>query len=121
YYLSNSKRFTEEWGDYVEPIALTYYTMLDIGNILLFHANDEELRARLRAGADKLLGWQKPDGSWEVAYDKKHEQPLFTDIKDLRPTFYGLLVAYRILGDNKYLDAAKRGANWLLQQAVNNG
>jgi len=121
YYLWKSQRFTEEWGDYVEPIALTYYTMLDIGNILLYQPDDKELRNRLRAGGDKLLEWQKPDGSWEVAYDRATEQPMFTDIKDRRPTFYGLLVAYRILGDKKYLNGAKRGADWLLKEAVNKG
>ena len=121
YYLSKSKRFTEEWGDYVEPIALTFYTMLDIGNILLYQPQDEELRKRLRAGGDKLLEWQKPNGSWEVAYDKQHEQAVFTDIKDLRPTFYGLLVAYRILGDKKYLEGARKGADWLLEEAVDKG
>jgi len=121
YYLWKRQRFTEEWGDYVEPIALTYYTMLDIGNILLYQPDDKELRNRLRAGGDKLLEWQKPDGSWEVAYDRATEQPMFTDIKDRRPTFYGLLVAYRILGDKKYLDGAKKGADWLLKEAVNKG
>ncbi|GAA4779878.1 hypothetical protein GCM10023231_03380 [Olivibacter ginsenosidimutans] len=121
YYLWNRQRFTEEWGDYVEPIALTYYTMLDIGNILLYQSDDKELRNRLRAGGDKLLEWQKADGSWEVAYDRATEQAMFTDIKDRRPTFYGLLVAYRILGDQKYLAGAKRGANWLVAEAANKG
>src|SRR5690606_26480824 len=69
YYLSKSKKFVEEWGDMVEPIALTYYIMLDIGNILLFERNNAELKERLRLGADLLLGWQKPDGSWPVAFN----------------------------------------------------
>src|SRR3546814_10459820 len=54
YYLWKSKRFTEEWGNYVEPIALTYYTMLDIGNILLFEPDDSQLKERLRFGAERL-------------------------------------------------------------------
>src|SRR5690606_10400950 len=62
YYLWKSKRFTEEWGNYVEPIALTYYTMLDIGNILLFEPEDRQLRERLRFGAERLLEWQHTDG-----------------------------------------------------------
>lgn len=121
YYLWKSRRFTEEWGDYVEPIALTYYTMLDIGNILLFEPDDGELKDRLRAGADKLLEWQQPDGSWVVAYDRHTEKPMFTDQLDLRPTFYGLLVAYRMLGDEKYLQGAIKGANWYVGEAVNKG
>ncbi len=121
YYLWKSKRFTEEWGNYVEPIGLTYYTMLDIGNILLFKPNDTQLLSRLRMGADRLLEWQHEAGNWEVAYDKETKQPVFTDLKDLRPTFYGLIVAYRILGDKKYLQAARSGADWFIENAVNEG
>lgn len=121
YYLAKSKKFVEEWGEVVEPIALTYYTMLDDGNVLLFEPKNEELKSRLRLGAERLLAWQKPDGSWAVAYDRKAQQELFKDIPDLRPTFYGLLVAYRILGDDKYLAAARRGADWLVKNAVETG
>jgi hypothetical protein len=121
YYLAKSHCFVEEWGDYVEPIGLTYYTMLDLGNILLFEPDDAELRARLRLGADRLLSWQHPDGHWEVAYDRASERPRFAELRDLRPTFYGLLVAYRILKEEKYLAAARRGADWLVEHAVNEG
>lgn len=121
YYLSKSRRFTEEWGDYVEPTAVTYYTMLDLGNILLFEPGDAELRAALRRGADRLLAWQHPDGHWEVGYDRATAKPMFTDLPDVRPTFYGLLVAYRILGDARYLAAARRGADWLVRHAVEPG
>lgn len=120
YYLSNSKKFVEEWGTMVEPIALTYYIMLDIGNILLFEPENEELKSRLKLGADLLLDWQKEDGSWAVAYSREEEE-IFQDIKDFRPTFYGLLVAYRILKDKEYLDAAVKGADWYLENGVNNG
>lgn len=121
YYLSKSKRFTEEWGDYVEPIGLTYYTMLDLGNILLFNPADTVLRERLRLGADRLLQWQNADGNWEVAYRRSSEQPAFSDLKDFRPTFYGLIVGYRILKDNRYLQAAKKGADWYIKNAVEKG
>ena len=121
YYLHKRKTFVEEWGEFVEPISLTYYTMLDMGNILLFEPDNKMLRERLKLGAERLLKWQKEDGSWEVAYDKKTEQPLFKDLTDLRPTFYGLLVAHRILKDEKYLAAAKKGADWMIENAVNKG
>ncbi|QHT72112.1 glycerophosphoryl diester phosphodiesterase [Rhodocytophaga rosea] len=119
YYLSKSRKFTEEWGPYVEPIGLTYYTMLDIGNVLLFEPNDTQLKERLRLGAERLLSWQQSDGHWEVAYDRETEKPRFTELKDLRPTFYGLIVAHRILGDKKYLDAARKGADWFVVNSVN--
>lgn len=121
YYLSKSRRFTEEWGDYVEPVALTYYVLLDLGNILLFEPQDAELRERLRLAADRLMDWQHADGHWEVAYDHRTQQPLFTETPDYRPTFYGLLVAYRVLCDKKYLAAARRGADWLIAQGVARG
>ena len=121
YYLAKSKKFVEEWGSVVEPIGLTYYVMLDIGNMLLFEPDNTELRNRLKLGAEKLLNWQKPDGSFAVAYDRKTEEELFKDIKDVRPTFYGLLVAYRILKDEKYLKAAQKGADWFIKNAVETG
>lgn len=121
YYLSKSKKFTEEWGEFVEPIGLTYYSMLDIGNILLFQPHDSKLLQRLKLGADLLLRWQHPNGSWEVAYDRHTDEPIFLDLKDFRPTFYGLLVAYRILKNPKYLAAAKKGADWYLKEGIDKG
>ncbi|MBC7922803.1 MAG: glycerophosphoryl diester phosphodiesterase [Ferruginibacter sp.] len=121
YYLAKSKKFVEEWGAVVEPIGLTYYTMLDMGNMLLFEPDNAELRERLRLGADRLVQWQKPAGNWAVAYDRKTGQETFRDIQDVRPTFYGLLVAYRILNDPRYLTAARRGADWFIKNAVETG
>ena len=121
YYLAKSKKFVEEWGEVVEPIALTYYVMLDMGNMLFFEPENQELKERLKFGAEKLLSWQKPDGSFAVAFDRKTDQEIFKDIKDVRPTFYGLMVAYRILKDEKYLKAAQKGADWMIKNAVETG
>lgn len=121
YYLARQKRFVEEWGSVVEPIGVTYYTMLDIGNILLFDPENEDLTEKLKLGAEFLLRTQKSDGSWEVAYDHSTQSAIFKDIPDLRPTFYGLLVAYRLLKEKKYLDAACKGADWFITHAVNAG
>lgn|GEM_PF-204405 len=121
YYLPKSKKFTEEWGPYVEPIGTTYYMLMDIGNILLFNPVDTALKKELKAAADRLLAWMGKDGRWVVAYDHITQQPLFTDLEDLRPTFYGLVIAYKLLGDKKYLEAAKKGADWYITNAVNKG
>lgn len=121
YYLSKKGTFVEEWGNHIEPIGITYYTLIDIGNILLFEPQDTLLREKLREGADLLLSLQHPDGGFDVAYDKLTGKALFTDLEDLRPTFYGLLVAHRILGKRKYLDAALRGADWYVEHAVDRG
>ncbi|MBC8035382.1 MAG: glycerophosphoryl diester phosphodiesterase, partial [Chitinophagaceae bacterium] len=58
YYLAKSKRFSEEWGEVVEPIAVTYYTMLDMGNILLFEPDNSTLKNRQKLGAEALIRWQ---------------------------------------------------------------
>ena len=121
YYLAKSKKFVEEWGKLVEPIAVTYYTMLDIGNILLFEPKNELLKADLIKGAEFLLRTQKTDGSWEVAYDHKSQMVMFKELPDVRPTFYGLVVAYRITKNSDYLVAAKKGADWYLKNAVAKG
>jgi len=121
YYLSKSKKFVEEFGPVVEPIGLTYYTMLDMGNILLFEPNNQRLKEPLRLGAERLLEWQKSDGGWAVAYDKATKKETFLDLSDLRPTFYGMVVAYRILKDEKYLKSACKGADWFIGNAVAKG
>ncbi len=121
YYLAKKKDFVEEFGDHVEPVALTYYTLMDMGNILLFEPHDLELKNALRLGADRLLEWQHSDGGFDVGYQRSTMKPIHTDLKDLRPTFYGFVIAYRLLGDKKYLDAAQKGADWIVENAVNKG
>lgn len=121
YYLPRKKKFTEEWGPYVEPIGTTYYVLMDAGNILLFNPADTAMRHEVRIAADRLLAWMSPEGRWAVAYDHATQQPMFTDLEDLRPTFYGLVIAYKLLGDKKYLDAAIKGAQWFITHAVNKG
>ena len=112
YYLSKSKRFTEEWGPYVEPIGTTYYVLMDAGNILLFDPGDTAMKREVQIAADRLLNWMDSKGQWQIAYDHATQAPMFLETEDLRPTFYGLLIAYKILKQSKYLSAAKKGADW---------
>ncbi len=60
-----------------EPIALTYYMLMDMGNMLLFEPNDTTLKNRIRLAADRLLSWMQPNGSWAVAYDNSSTKELF--------------------------------------------
>lgn len=113
--------FRSEVGNWVEPLFTTYYTMIDMGNMLLFDPDDAELKERLRLGADRLLAWQHEDGSWDVGYDAFSTELTFPDLIDYRPTWYGLLIAYRLLGDEKYLAPLKKGADWQLEHGVNHG
>lgn len=113
--------FRSEVGNWIEPLFTTYYTMMDVGNLLLFDPEDAELKKRLRLGAEKLIEWQHEDGSWDVGYDVFSHELAFPDLIDLRPTWYGLLIAYRILGDEQYLEATIKGAEWQLANGVNRG
>jgi hypothetical protein len=114
----DEKGFRSEVGNWIEPLFTTYYTMIDMGNMLLFDPEDAELKERLRLGADKLMQWQHEDGSWDVGYDVFSRELAFPDLIDYRPTWYGMLIAYRILGDAKFLEAAKKGADWQLANGV---
>ncbi|MEM8969508.1 MAG: glycerophosphoryl diester phosphodiesterase, partial [Bacteroidota bacterium] len=121
YYLSKSQRWVEEWGSHIEPIGVTYYTLADLSNILLFDPDDVEVRKAVQQGAERLLKWQQEDGSWVIGYDHQSLNPVYTDLQDLRPTFYGLMIAYQMLGEEKYLEAAKKGADWIIENSINKG
>lgn len=113
--------FAAERGNWIEPLFTTYYTMLDDGNIVLFDGKDAELKERIRLAAEKLIAWQQPAGGWHVAYDAISHRVDFANLTDLRPTWYGLFVAWRILGDERYLAAARKGADWYIAEAVAKG
>jgi len=121
YFLWKSKKWVEEWGEYIEPIGITYYALADIGNMLLFQPDDTELLSRFKLAAEYLLSLQKKDGSWEVGYNINDMTIIYPDLKDYRPTFYGMLIAHEILKDKKYLEAAIKGADWFVKEAVEKG
>lgn len=121
YYLWKSKTWVEEWGPNIEPMGVTYYAISDLANILLFNPNDNEAKTNIRLAAEYLFNVQKTDGSWNVGIDKNTGEVIYPDLEDLRPTFYGMLIAYKILGDEKYLNAAIKGADWFVENAVNKG
>lgn len=110
-----------ERGNWIEPLHTTYYTMVDFANMLLFNPADTELQKRLQLAANCLLKWQHNDGGFDVGYDRLSHKLAFSDLKDFRPTWYGLLIAYRMLNDKKYLDAAEKGARWLYENGVKKG
>lgn len=108
--------------DYVSPMFTTFYILSDVGNILLFNQTDALLLSRFTLAAEKLLAWQKSTGNFDVGYLKSNPATLmYPELLDLRATWYGLLAAYRILNDTKYLDAAEAGAQWFIENAVNTG
>lgn len=108
--------------DYVSPMFTTFYTLADGGNIALFDPDDDEIRDRIRLGAERLLDWQHDDGSFDIGYLRDDPSTTkYPDLPDLRATWYGFVPAYRILGDERYLDAARRGADWYIENAVRTG
>ncbi|KJR80310.1 uncharacterized protein SPSK_04929 [Sporothrix schenckii 1099-18] len=108
--------------DYVSPMFTTFYILSDVGNILLFNRTDALLLERFTTAADKLLAWQKSAGDFDVGYRKASPATLmYPELQDLRATWYGLLAAYRVLGDAKYLAGAEAGAQWLIAHAVRTG
>ncbi len=119
YFLWKGKKWVEEWGEHIEPIAITYYSLIDVANMLLFQPNDKALKKSIRASADLLLNMQRADGSWPLGVDIRTGESILQDLQDFRPTFYGMYVAYKVLGKKKYLNAAVRGADWFLRNAVN--
>lgn len=121
YFLWRSNRWVEEWGQHIEPIGVMYYALADMGNILLFNPKNQAIRANFKLAAKYLLNTQKSDGSWEFGFEKTDSKIIYPDLKDFRPTFYGMLIAYNILRESKYLDAAIRGAEWFIKSAVNTG
>lgn len=108
--------------DYVSPMMTTFYTLADDGNIALFDPDDDEIRDRLRQGAERLLRWQHDDGGFDIGYLRDDPATVkYPDLPDLRATWYGFLPAYAVLGDERYLAAARRGADWFIEHAVRTG
>lgn len=109
-------------ADYVSPMFTTFYMLADGGNILLFDPEDAEIRELVRRSADKLLAWQHPDGHFDIGYERANPGTVkFPELEDLRATWYGLVAAHRVLDDERYLAAARRGADWFVEHAVATG
>jgi hypothetical protein len=108
--------------DYISPIFTTFYTLSDIGNILLFTPNDTELVSRMELAGDRLLSWQYENGSFAIGYIKSDPNvQMYPQLTDYRATWYGFIPAYKVLGQSKYLEAAERGASWYIENALRTG
>ncbi|CEL11110.1 hypothetical protein ASPCAL14216 [Aspergillus calidoustus] len=108
--------------DYVSPIFTTFYTLSDMGNILLFNPDDELLLSRFKLAAEKLLSWQKPEGEFDIGYLKSNtSKNKYPHLTDNRATWYGLLAAHRVLDGTKYLDGAEAGARWFIENVLETG
>ncbi len=72
---------------------------------------DEEYKQRAIRMADWELGLQKPEGGWEGFYEGDGQPPVvFNSGQVLR----GLIRTYKETNEQKYLDAAIKGADWIV-------
>jgi len=79
---------------------------------------DERIHAALIRAADWLVAAQDEDGCWRRFFSPFSETK--TAIYNTRSAF-GLVRAFEVTGDEKYLDAAHRNVRWALSRASPNG
>ena len=79
---------------------------------------DEDYKNRAIRMAEWELKLQKTDGGWEGFYEGDGQPPvIFNSGQVLR----GLIRTYNETNDQKYLDAAVRGANWIVNTQDEDG
>jgi hypothetical protein len=88
------------------------------GTPLVETVTRRRLLAAAEAGADWLLRFQKPDGSFHYAYNAATDQvePGYNVVRHAG-TAWSLAVASRALGHRRHLDGARRALDWLLRHA----
>lgn len=99
-------------------------TIFNTGQVLfgwaraLEETGDARYRAALVRAADWLVDAQDEDGAW-----RKFASPFSSHTLNTynTRTAYGLAVAACVLGEERYLDAARRNVAWALAQAQPNG
>jgi len=79
---------------------------------------DEEYKTRAIRMADWELKLQKPEGGWEGFYEGDGQPPVvFNSGQVLR----GLIRTFKETNEQKYLDAAIKGANWIVNTQDEDG
>ncbi len=81
---------------------------------------DERHRVPMQRGLQMLLDAQYPSGGWPQAYpppEDEHDLRRYHTINDatIPDCMRTLLTAYHAFGNQEYLDAVTRAADWLLQ------
>lgn len=108
-------RFSTGWkGSYPETTGYLIPTVYDYA----IFKNSDEWKNIARKAADWLLSIQAPEGGWQgLQVDEKCDLRVFNSAMILD----GLVSAYRIENDDKYLIAAKRGAEWIMSKLNGDG
>lgn len=111
YYITKgwSSSYPETSG-YIIPTMYTWSKMVP--------EKQDEIKRIIQRCADWLLDIQKPSGGWQSAYIE-HQRPevVFNTGQVIR----GLLTAYEIWQDKKYLDACQKACEWLYKSQEEDG
>lgn len=99
-----------ETSGYIIPTLFAYISMDG--------SRREEVEKSILSCADWLVSIQKPSGGWQSAYmEHNREEVVFNTGQVLR----GLLVAYHITSDKKYLDSMVKASHWLADNQEESG
>ncbi len=82
------------------------------------HYNDEDLKKRAIRMADWELGIQHEDGGWEGQYEGDGKPSV---VFNTGQVIRGMISSYNETKDEKYLEAAKRSADWVVSTQDEDG
>ncbi len=104
-----------------QPTTIAQYALWLYSDYL----HDRPLARAFRINADKLLDFQQADGSLRAEFDLKSWSPPlsngWTSGIAQAQAISAWLRAYKLFGDDKYLEAAKRAASFMLRDTASGG
>ena len=99
---------------YLETTGYIIETMLTYAD----YAGDNRMRERARQAADWLISCQMPEGAFQGGNIKSNPVPRIFNTGQI---MIGLLCIYRQCGEEKYLLALQKAADWLLSVQATDG
>jgi hypothetical protein len=111
--------FSLEKKQYIMP------SWLWINGKIVHYLIESDQSEKAIALADRLLSLQLTSGGWIVRYDYKNCDagvcPVIAPNDSAHCSDHGLLSAYKVSGDRKYLHAAEKCASWIMTEGQDNG
>ncbi len=80
--------------------------------------NNAALKVRAKKSLDWLLKIQKPSGGWQSGYVHQNRPEI---VFNTGQVIRGMIAGYQHFGEEKYLQAAQRAADWLVAIQAENG
>jgi hypothetical protein len=87
-----------------------------VATVFLMSFVAADTQSVLEAGADRLIALQNTDGSWDWDVTNATGPTATTHLNIAGVTAMGLLDAYELTGDSKYLTAAEKTGNYLMTE-----